>query len=155
MTRNRFDEIWKCMRFSHQRPERPVYLSHELYRWELVDDFVSFFNDHRQQQVYPSDRICVDESISRWYGMGGDWINVGLPVYVAMDRKLENGAEIQNACCAESGVMLQLRIRKSKAYDSLDLDPLLGHGTAVLRELVSSLGRDRSYRCRRLFLCVC
>jgi hypothetical protein len=136
MTRNRFDEIWKCMRFSHQDPERPLYTPHEVYRRNLVDDFVTMFNDHRQQQVYPSDRICVDESISRWYGMGGDWINVGLPMNVAMDQKPENGAELQNACCAVSGVMLRLRIHKSKAVDSLDLDPMLGHGTAVLRDLV-------------------
>jgi hypothetical protein len=136
MTRNRFDDIWKCMRFSHQAAERPVYKSHEVYRWELVDDFVSLFNDYRQQTFAPCDRICVDESISRWYGMGGDWINLGLPMYVAMDRKPENGAEIQNACCADSGVMLRLRIRKSKAVDSLDLDATQGHGTGVLRDLV-------------------
>jgi hypothetical protein len=136
MTRNRFDDLWKCMRFSHQATVRPVYMPHEVYRWQLVDDFVSLFNDHRQQQFTPADRICVDESISRWYGMGGDWINVGLPMYVAMDRKPENGAEIQNACCAESGVMIRLRIRKSKAVDSLDLDPSQGHGTGVLRDLV-------------------
>jgi hypothetical protein len=105
MTRNRFDEIWKCMRFSHQDPERPLYTPHEVYRWNLVNNFVTMFNDHRQQQFYPSDCICVDESISRWYGMGGDWINVGLPMYVAMDRKRENGAEIQNACCAVLGCL--------------------------------------------------
>jgi hypothetical protein len=136
MVRNRFDDIWSCMRFSYQPPQRPASMDHEDYRWKLVQDFVSYYNDHREEQFTPSDRICVDESISRWYGLGGDWINTGLPMYVAMDRKPENGAEIQNSCCAESGVMLRLRVRKSKAVDSVDLDEEMNHGTGVLRDLV-------------------
>ena len=34
-------------------------------------------------------------------------------MYVEMERKPENGAEIQNAACRRSGVMMQLRIVKS------------------------------------------
>ena len=63
----------------------------------------------------PSQRIVVDESISRWYGLGGHWINMGLPQYVAMDRKPEDGAEIQNSACGISGIMLQLKLVKSAA----------------------------------------
>ena len=59
----------------------------------------------------------MDESISRWYGHGGDWINIGLPMYVAMERKPENGA----------GIMLRLRIHKTKAVDSIYLDPERDH----------------------------
>jgi hypothetical protein len=33
----------------------------------------------------------------QWYGTGGDWINEGLPHYVVIDCKPENGCEIQNA----------------------------------------------------------
>jgi hypothetical protein len=136
MPRARFDAIWRCMRFSYQPPERPPHLGSEDYRWKLVGDFVELFNDHREEFFTPCDRICVDESISRWYGLGGDWINAGLPMYVAMERKPENGAEIQNACCADSGVMIRMRVRKTKATDSLDLDPETNHGTGVLRDLV-------------------
>ena len=53
-----------------------------------------------------SEWICVDESMSRWYGLGGSWINIGLPMYVSIDRKPESGCEIQNAACGISGVML-------------------------------------------------
>ena len=104
----------------------------------LVADFIRFINEHRAQYFTPGDRICVDESMSRWYGMGGDWINEGLPMYVAIDRKPENGCEIQNACCATSGVMLRLRMVKSKKEeDRLDELPHdINHGTAVLKELV-------------------
>ena len=39
-------------------------------------------------------------------------IILGLPIYVAMDRKKENGSEIQNAEYERSGIMMRLRIFK-------------------------------------------
>jgi len=59
------------MRFSEQPAERPEGLSSMEYRWMLVNDFIDAFNDYRDSNYSPSDRICVDESISRWYGLGG------------------------------------------------------------------------------------
>ena len=41
-------------------------------------------------------------------------MNKGLPHYVAMDRKPENGCEIQNAACIDSNIMIQLKLVKSK-----------------------------------------
>jgi hypothetical protein len=141
MARNRFDVIWAALRFSHQPANRPHNTSSEEYRWMLVSDFVRSFNSHREEYFIPSERICVDESMSRWYGMGGDWINAGLPMYVAIDRKPENGCEIQNSCCATSGVMLRLRIVKSKVAEfeasaATALDHTVNHGTAIIKELV-------------------
>ena len=55
-----------------------------------------------------------------------------------MDRKPENGAEIQNSACRRSGIMIRLRILKSAnneeehQYDKENLP----HGTKVLKELV-------------------
>ena len=82
----------------------------ESYRWMHVDGFVKQFNDYRQDYYSLDENICVDESISRWYGQGGNWINIGLPIYVAIDRKPENGCEIQNAVDGKSGIMLRLRL---------------------------------------------
>jgi hypothetical protein len=42
---------------------------------------------------------------SQWYGQGCEWINYGLPMYVAIGRKPENGSEILDASCGKSGVM--------------------------------------------------
>jgi hypothetical protein len=86
--------------------------------------------------------ICVDESISRWYGQGGNWINHGLPMYVAIDRKPENGCEIQNAACGCSGIMLRLKLVKSKtAREEGDEGGLSDNhlllGTRILKELVT------------------
>ena len=89
----------------------------ERWRWSLIQDFVDRINEHRASFYHPSDIICVDESISRWYGLGGSWINKGLPMYVAMDRKPEDGAEIQDSCCGKSNVMMRLKIVKSSTEE--------------------------------------
>jgi hypothetical protein len=121
----------------------------EQYRWKLVDGFVSEFNEHRASTVSPSERICVDESISRWYGKGGHWINHGLPMYVAIDRKPENGCEIQCASCGASGIMLRLKLVKTAEEEARHVSLMdeaesgqimseegLLHGAKVMRDLV-------------------
>ena len=80
------------------------------YRWMLLRDLVDNFNEYRGSNFSLSDLLCADESISRWYGQGGHWINLGLPIYVAIDRKPENGCEIQNLADARAYVMLQLKL---------------------------------------------
>jgi len=117
MSRQRWDDIWRYMEWSYQPPTRPDDMSSEHHRWCLVQDFVDRINEHRATFFHPSDIICVDESMSRWYGMGGTWINKGLPMYVAMDRKPEDGAEIQDSCCGKSNIMMRLKLVKSSAEE--------------------------------------
>ena len=112
MSRERFDSLWRYMVWSLQPKERPAGMSHEQWRWSLVQDFIDNFNDHREMFFFPSWLLCADESISRWYGLGGNWINMSLPHYVAMDRKPEHGCEIQNSCDGLSGIMLRLKLVK-------------------------------------------
>ena len=88
-------------------------MSHEQWRWKLVDDFVDAFNLHRKESFIPPDIICVDESISHWYGLGGHWMNTGLPCYVAIDMIPENRCEIQNSACVKSGIMLRIKLVKN------------------------------------------
>jgi hypothetical protein len=90
--------------------------------------------------VTPAESICVDESISRWYGQGGHWIDLGLAHHVAIDRKLENGCEIQNTSCKRSGIMLRLQL-VTTAEDEHERTCDFGdggmlHGTAILCRLV-------------------
>jgi hypothetical protein len=139
MSRKRFNELWKHIRFSYQPAARPDDMTSEKYRWLLVDDFVKNFNQHRKEMFIPSDLLCVDESISRWYGQGGEWINHGLPMYVAIERKPENGCEIQDCACGRSGAMLQLKLVKTAtehATTAIPEDSNLLHGTKVLKELI-------------------
>ena len=112
ITCHQFDALWSCARFSNQPDERPDGKSSEEYCRMLLEDLINFINDEREHFFSPSSWICVDESISRWYGTGGDWINEGLQMYVATDHKPENGCKIWNACDGESGIMIRLNLVK-------------------------------------------
>eukprot|EP00984_Skeletonema_dohrnii_P004183 scaffold1462_cov164-Skeletonema_dohrnii-CCMP3373.AAC.1 len=109
----------------------------------LLDDFVTHFNKYRAETFVPGGSICIDESIVRWYGNGGSYVNEGLPHYVAMERKPENGCEIQNAACVDSSIMIQLKIVKGKEdEDRLESSrndeeerSELNHGTKVVLDL--------------------
>ena len=67
------------------------------------------------RKYHPLDSICVDESMSRWYGIRVNLINSGLPQYIAIDRNLENGCEIQNATDLISSIMMQLKLVKTSS----------------------------------------
>jgi hypothetical protein len=76
--------------------------------------------------------------MSHWYGQGGEWINMGLPMYFCMDRKPDSGCMIQISACGKSGVMLHLKIVKTAEEEDqntrMDENGLL-HGISVLVEL--------------------
>ena len=97
MSRNRFDALFRYVTWSFQPKERPEEMSSEDYRWMMVDDHVDLFNAHCKEYCSPLWKICVDKSMSKWNGLGGTWFNIGLPNFITMDRKPEDGAEIQNA----------------------------------------------------------
>jgi hypothetical protein len=71
MARARFDDLWRYLVWSKRPPVRPEGMSHEKHWCMLVDGFVDRCNSHRETHFIPSDLICVDESISRWYDRGG------------------------------------------------------------------------------------
>ena len=75
-------------------------MPHLTWGWMLVDDFMKNFNKYQSWHYVPSDLICFDESMYKWYGLGGHWINMVLPMCVAIERKPVNGCEIQNSCDA-------------------------------------------------------
>jgi len=75
----------------------------------------------------------------KWYGLGEAWISLGLPMYISMDRKLENGCEIQYTACERSGIMLRLHLVTTAADQNARLSadesrPL--HRSTVLHRLV-------------------
>ena len=60
-------------------------------------------------------------------------------MYIAIDRKPENGCEIQNSACSESGVLLRLLLVKSEEDSHLhtqENNEGLQHGTSILKYLV-------------------
>ena len=124
------------MRFSRQ-PDSKGELTSVQWRWALLQDFVDAINNHREQNVTPSEILCVNESISRWYARGGHWIEIGLPHYIEIDRKPENGCEIEDTCCGKSDILLRLELVTTAEEEFLkDSNPDVPHGAAVLKRLV-------------------
>ena len=93
----------------------------EISRWKLVDDFVKNFNNHRAEMFIPGDCIYADELISRWYGLGGECINIGLPMYVDIDRNLNNGCKIQDAASRRLKIMIRLKLVKIGTKEVVDI----------------------------------
>ena len=59
---------------------------------------------------------------------------------MAIDRKPENGCEIQTAACGRSGIMIRMKLVKTKegeAESHQDADSGLNHGPVVIKELTS------------------
>ena len=112
MGRDIYKEIFSAKRYSKQPPYCPSNIISEQYQCMLIDDHVSNFNKNRSRNYHPSYSICVDESISIWYGIGGNWVNDGLPQYIEIDRKPENGCDIQNSADLVSGIMMKLKLVK-------------------------------------------
>ena len=90
----KYDNIWICLHLSFQLDTRPDNVPSEEYCWMLVDDFICFFNYNWASHFTPLDVLVIDKSIAQWYGLGGDWINVGLPMYVDIDQKPASGCKI-------------------------------------------------------------
>jgi len=138
LSRCRFDALWSCVAFSEQKSGGDD--DSEQSRWELTTDFIASINTHRDAHVSPSEYICVDESMCKWYEQGGPWIKRGLPMYVAIDRKPENGCEKQNAACGRSGIMLRLSVvtlAEHRRATGPTHDDGLHHRAAVLKRLVA------------------
>ena len=119
MGRDRFKEIFSTKIYSKQLSHLPYNLRPEQYRWMLVGDHVANFNKKCARNYHPLDSIYVDESMSRWYGIGGNWINSGLPDYIAIDRKTENGCDIQNTADGLSGIMMQMKLVNNSSEEDL------------------------------------
>jgi hypothetical protein len=58
LSRTRFDDLWRYIRWSEQPSVRKDGMSSEKYRWLLVDNFVQNFNNHRAFNFNPFDLIC-------------------------------------------------------------------------------------------------
>ena len=138
MWRKRFEAIRRSLTVSVVKTNRPKNKEEaNVQRWSAVDDFVAAINAHYAEVFTASKHLCLDESFSRWYGIGGPWADAGLPFYVAFDRKPEAGCEIWSACCASSMLMISVEICKGKeANRTAKFEDSYGHGTAVAMRLM-------------------
>ena len=88
MSCNHFDNIWYAVRWSRQPPKQPAGMSLEQYHWMLIDDFVaSIVNRHRLSMFMPGNEVKANKTVICWCGDGGVYMNKGLPMYLALERK--------------------------------------------------------------------
>jgi hypothetical protein len=113
MSRNRFDDIWYAVRWSRQPTEQPDGMSSERYRWMLINGFVANINKYRQRTFVPGGHLEANKTVILWYGKGSAFVDTGLPMYLALERKPDNGGEIQNLADVASGIILHLKVVKS------------------------------------------
>jgi len=102
MPRHRFGALWSALTFNRQPAGGGPANGNsggERCRWALINEFIFSSNAHREAHVTPGETICADEAMLKWYGLSGPWISIWLSLYVAIDRRPENGCEIQNAAC--------------------------------------------------------
>ena len=106
-------------------------------------------NDRRESHHRPSGILCVDESIFPWCGYGGEWINIGLPMSIEIERKPKNGCEVQTCCDGETGVMMRMkRVKSANAPHQLEAslwhneDPVTNKGTKALKDLTHPWARS-------------
>jgi hypothetical protein len=76
----------------------------------LINDFVANIDKYRQRTFVPGGNLEADETVIRWYGKGSAFVDAGLPMYLALERKPDNGGEIQNLADVASGIMLHLKV---------------------------------------------
>ena len=110
MSCNWFKEIWDCIQFSYQPDTCPEETPSQEYCWMLVEDFVHQFNQDREQYFTPSLELVGDESMSRWYGLGGYWTNCGLPMYVEMDSRARK--------CRRDTDLLLWKVQSNAMYET-------------------------------------
>jgi hypothetical protein len=55
-------------------------MSSEQYRWMLIDDFVAIINEYRTRTFVPGGYLEADESMIRWYGIRGSYVDAGIPI---------------------------------------------------------------------------
>ena len=80
-------------------------------QWTLNVDFTLPDTGGASHEVINVDilaRNCTPGELPalRWYGVGGEWINKGIPYYVAMERKPDNCIEVQNVADVIRGIIL-------------------------------------------------
>jgi hypothetical protein len=106
MLLNCFIDIWYAVRWSYQPLEQPDSMPSEWYCWMLINDFIADNNKYRKRTFVPDGYVEVNKTVIQWYGIGGAYVNTGLPMYLALECKPNNGGKIPNLADIASGIML-------------------------------------------------
>ena len=112
MPHTRLESIRSTLSFARADPEADSDDETDL-RWGEVDEFISAFYDNLERFT-PEHYVCVDESMIRWSGQGGDGHTKGIPHYVQMERKPDYGCELTDIADVQSLTVLGLKLKRRR-----------------------------------------
>jgi hypothetical protein len=140
MSKHRFKCIRRCMTFGTtvQTPTVPgVQAEPDKDPWGAIRPFVNA-NTCRSKCVTPGRVLTVDEVMSMWLGLDGEYAVEGLPHVTKIQRKPRGiGAELKAAADGQSGIMLHLEMIEGKEREKVKKwHAEYGHGCAVLMRCV-------------------
>ena len=69
---------------------------HEAYQWVFVDGFMDRIKIVLHHFTRPSDIILFDNSISHWFVKVCHQINIGIAIYLSIERNTENRLDRKN-----------------------------------------------------------
>jgi hypothetical protein len=105
--------------------------------WAVAQPLIDAFNLSRQDGFMAGNKLCVDESVSKW--MGKDHRHIGGMCHVTkiIRKPVGVGCEIKNCCCAKTGVMLTLELVPNKHGAPREFDDAgVGKNAACLLRLI-------------------
>lgn len=107
--------------------------------WYQVRELIDEFNSNMVASFKPGKFIVVDEIMSAWKGLSGEFQLDGIPHQQKIARKPEGiGAEMKAAACGESGITLQLDIMEgAEAMKSKAFTKEYGSGCAAVLRLLA------------------
>lgn len=112
--------------------------SNGVDKWYQIREVVDEFNKTMPAAFVPGQFIVVDEMMSAWKGLSGEYRCDGAPHITKIKRKPEGiGTELKAASCGQSKITLQIEIMEgAEAMKSKTYNREYGAGCGVVLRLV-------------------
>jgi hypothetical protein len=146
MSCSRFEKLNMCFRL------RPPAVSEadKADKWYMIRSFVGSYNKRREDVLVLGQYITVDESMSAWKAISGEFKTDGCPHQVKIARKPEGvGVELKDAADPSSGIIVHLEIQEGKLpMQAKEMSAELGAGAACTWRMVKAWhGTGRTIIC--------
>ena len=97
ISRNRLNDLLHYLRFcpaDEYTNKEDKWSPVRRNKWSPVRRLIKGFNEQRAATFYPCWSICVDESMSAWWGKDGNYCSDGMPHDTKIERK-PKGVEVE------------------------------------------------------------
>lgn len=120
-------------------------------RWADFNRIVSAINEHRQANMYPAHSICIEDRMSRSYGLGVIGRTLDCPTTCTWKWNLKQN-DLKSASCESSGITLRSELTQSATDTSRkSFEPTEAHGTAKSLRLLEPWFHSNQHACGNPF----